>query len=95
MRAITVSRITGLAALTAFGILAPLTIAGAAEYPNGGPPPEVSPNRERTTVANRTAVKPTTLPLTGTDVAELVAIGGAAVGAGLVMTRRSRHRTPA
>ena len=95
MRAITVSRITGLAAVTAFGILAPLSIAGAADYPNGGPPPEVSPNRQPTTVANKAAVKPSTLPLTGTDVAELMAIGGAAVGIGFVMTRRSRHSTAA
>ena len=47
------------------------------------------------TVANKAAVKPSTLPLTGTDVAELVAIGGAAVGIGFVMTRRSRHGTAA
>ncbi len=95
MRAITVSRITGLAALTAFGVLAPLSIAGAADYPDGGTPPEVSPNEQPATVANKTAARPSTLPVTGTDVAEFLAIGGAAVGAGFVMTRRSRNRTPA
>ena len=47
---------------------------------------EVSP-----AVAAKNATRPSTLPFTGTDVAELVAIGGASVGVGVVLVRRSRR----
>jgi hypothetical protein len=45
----------------------------------------------RANVAANRAARASTLPFTGTDVAELVAIGGASVGVGMVLVRRSRR----
>ena len=87
-------RIAAVSAVGALGALVPLATAGA--YPNPTPP-EVAPSdtsRQPTSVeaasASR-ASKPSTLPFTGTDVAELVAIGGASVGVGVVLVRRTRR----
>jgi hypothetical protein len=86
-------RIAAVSAVGALGALVPLGAAGA--YPNPTPP-EVAPSdtsRQPTSVeaasASR-ASKPATLPFTGAD-AELVAIGGASVGVGMVLVRRSRR----
>jgi hypothetical protein len=53
----------------------------------------VSPNNAARTpeVQANTASRPATLPFTGTDVVELVAIGGVSVGVGTVLVRRSRR----
>ena len=97
----TVARIMAVGALAAVGTIIPLGIAGAATYPAGGTPPEVSPNQisnqpgpAPTAVAGRTAAR-STLPFTGTDAVELSAIAGASVGIGLVLVRRSRRHTSA
>jgi|GEM_PF-1684978 hypothetical protein len=93
----TVARITGVAAVAALGIMIPISAAGAAPYPAGGTPPEVSPNTASTAVAGTTTavagktVARSTLPFTGTDVVELTAIAGVSAGIGLVMVRRSRR----
>lgn len=85
-------RIAAIAAVGTVGVLAPVGAAGAATYPSGGPPPEVQPST--TEVSPNRVSRPSTLPLTGTDVAELVAIGGASIGAGLLLVRRSRAVRP-
>ena len=97
----TVTRILAVGALAAVGTVVPLGIAGAATYPSGGTPPEVSPEQiakpassNSTAVAGKTAARKT-LPFTGTDVVELSAIAGASAGIGLVMVRRSRRRASA
>jgi hypothetical protein len=86
-------RIAAVSAVGALGALLPLSVAGAAgDYPNGPVPPSVAPNNQaRTTVEGNTAARPSTLPFTGTDVVELVAIGGVSVGVGTVLVRRSRR----
>ena len=85
------SRIVRIAAISAVGTLgALLPVAAAGAYPNP-PPPEVAPtDKGQTAVEANQATKASTLPFTGTDVAELVAIGGASVGVGFVLVRRSR-----
>ena len=97
----TVARILAVGALAAVGTIIPLGIAGAATYPAGGTPPDVSPNQiskptnsASTAVAGKTAAR-STLPFTGTDAVELSAIAGASVGIGLVLVRRSRRHTSA
>jgi len=83
-------RIAAISAVGALGALLPLGVAGA--YPNPTPP-DVAPadqTKPAAVEANR-ATRPSTLPFTGTDVAELVAIGGASVGVGAVLVRRSRR----
>lgn len=97
----TVARIMAVGAVAAVGTIIPLGIAGAATYPAGGTPPEVSPNQISnptnpipTAVAGKTAAR-STLPFTGTDAVELSAIAGASVGIGLVMVRRSRRHASA
>ncbi len=94
----TVARIMAVGAVAAVGTIVPLGIAGAATYPAGGTPPEVSPNQisnaASTAVAGKTAAR-STLPFTGTDAVELTAIAGASVGIGLVMVRRSRRHASA
>ena len=86
-------RAAAAAAVGALGVLVPIGSAGAANYPSGGPPPEVQPTT--TEVApNQAARSAATLPFTGTDVAELVAIGGASLGVGLVLVRRGRSVRP-
>lgn len=86
-------RIAAVSAVGALGALLPLGAAGAATYPNP-PPPDVAPtdtDRTPTAVEANRATRASTLPFTGTDVAELVAIGGASVGVGFVLVRRSRR----
>ncbi len=103
----TVARIMAVGAVAAVGTIVPLGIAGAATYPAGGTPPEVSPNQiskptnpanlanpASTVVAGKTAAR-STLPFTGTDAVQLSAIAGASVGIGLVMVRRSRRHASA
>jgi hypothetical protein len=89
------SRITRIAAAGAVGVvgaLVPLSMAGAA-YPVPPNPPSVNPNNETRPpqVEGTQAARPATLPFTGTDVVELVAIGGISVGVGTVLVRRSRR----
>jgi len=83
-------RIAAISAVGALGALLPLGVAGA--YPNPTPP-DVAPadQTKPTAVEANQASRPSTLPFTGTDVAELVAIGGASVGVGAVLVRRSRR----
>ena len=97
----TVARIMAVGAIAAVGTIVPIGIAGAATYPAGGTPPDVSPNQSSnpatgtpTAVAGKTAAR-STLPFTGTDAVELTAIAGASVGIGLVMVRRSRRHASA
>ncbi len=85
-------RMAAVAAVGTLGALVPAAAAGAVEYPSGGPPPEVQPTG--TQVSPSQAARASTLPLTGTDVAELLAIGGVSVGAGLLLVRRSRIARP-
>jgi len=85
-------RIAAASAVGAVGAIVPLSIAGA--YPEPPPnPPSVNPNNQAKVpnVAANTASRPATLPFTGTDVVELVAIGGVSVGIGTVLVRRSRR----
>lgn len=97
-------RIAAISAVGAMGALVPVGVASAAPYPNGGTPdvlpsdqtrPPTSANGTGTSVSPaveaNTASRSSTLPFTGTDVAELVAIGGASVGVGVVLVRRSRR----
>jgi LPXTG-motif cell wall-anchored protein len=83
-------RFASIAAVGTLGALVPIGAASAAPYPNGGTPPEANPNQQ-TQVSPNTAARASTLPFTGTDVAELVAIGGASLGVGFVLIRRSRR----
>ena len=84
-------RIAAASAVGAVGALVPLSVAGA--YPVPPNPPSVNPNNTTKTpeVQANTASRPATLPFTGTDVVELVAIGGVSVGVGTVLVRRSRR----
>ena len=73
----TVARIMAVGAIATVGTLVPLGIAGAAPYPVGGTPPEVSPEQvsrpaadPSIAVAGKTAQR-STLPFTGTDTVEL------------------------
>ena len=90
-----IGRVGAAAAVGVVGVLLPLGAAGAAPYPNGGTP-EVQPNSGRRTsgqptdVAGNAATR-STLPLTGTDVVELAAIGAASAGVGVVLVRRKRR----
>ena len=84
-------RIAAISAVGALGALLPLGAAGAAGYPNPTPPEVVPADQTKPAVEANQATRPSTLPFTGTDVAELVAIGGASVGVGAVLVRRSRR----
>jgi hypothetical protein len=91
MQSSRIVRIAAISAVGALGALLPVGAAGAVSYPNP-PPPEVVPaDKVPTVVAPNRATRPSTLPFTGTDVAELVAIGGASIGVGTVLVRRSRR----
>ena len=93
----TIARIGGAAAVVALGVVIPMGVANAATYPSGGNPPEVSPTgvaQQPTVVAGKQQAR-STLPFTGTDVAELTAIAGASAGIGFVMVRRSRRASTA
>jgi len=85
-------RFVATSAVGAMGALVPLSVAGAS-YPVPPTPPEVNPNTKTQTpnVEATQASRPSTLPFTGTDVVELVAIGGVSVGVGTVLVRRSRR----
>ena len=85
-------RIAAASAVGAVGALLPLSVAGAAYGPTPNPP-SVNPNNATKTpnVAGNQTSRPSTLPFTGTDVVELVAIGGISVGVGTVLVRRSRR----
>ena len=85
-------RIAGIAAVGTLGALVPMSAAGAAPYPSGGTP-QVNPSNQTTVAPNR-ATRSSTLPLTGTDVAQLMAVGGASLGVGMVLVRRARRVTP-
>jgi|tagenome__1003787_1003787.scaffolds.fasta_scaffold18599696_1 hypothetical protein len=82
-------RIAAISAAGALGALLPLGVAGA--YPNPTPPEVVPADQTKPAVEANQATRPSTLPFTGTDVAELVAIGGVSVGVGTVLVRRSRR----
>ena len=82
-------RVAAISAVGALGALVPLGAAGA--YPNPTPPEVVPADQAKPEVEANQASRPSTLPFTGTDVAELVAIGGASVGVGAVLLRRSRR----
>ncbi|MGZ4676888.1 MAG: hypothetical protein ACXVJ7_18825 [Acidimicrobiia bacterium] len=85
-------RFGAIAAIGTVGTLVPLATAGAADYPSGGGGPQVNPNTQtQTHVSPASATRASTLPFTGTDVAELAAIGGVSVGVGVVLVRRSRR----
>jgi hypothetical protein len=90
MRRATIRRLIGIAGVTTVATLVPVAAAGAADYPGGGTPPDVSDNTE---VQGAQAARSTsTLPLTGGDVVGLALIGAGAVGVGAVAVRRSRAR---
>jgi hypothetical protein len=82
-------RIAAISAVGALGALLPLSVAGA--YPNPTPPEVAPADQGQTSVEPNQITRASTLPFTGTDVAELVAIGGASVGVGVVLVRRSRR----
>ena len=90
----TVVRIAAVGGVAALGAIVPISVAGAANYPAGGTPPDVSPAKTPTVVAGKTVAR-TTLPFTGTDVVEITAIAGISAGVGLVMVRRSRRASTA
>lgn len=93
----TALRLVAIGALVGAGAVVPLGVAGAADYPSGGTPPEVSPNQVSNpgpAVAAKTAAR-STLPFTGSDAVELTAIAGASAGIGLVLVRRSRRNATA
>ncbi|MBK5286951.1 MAG: LPXTG cell wall anchor domain-containing protein [Acidimicrobiia bacterium] len=86
----TLIRSAAVAAIATVGLIIPAGAVGADEpYPGGGTPPEVLPNRIPPRATQPTSTS--TLPLTGTDAAELAAIAGAAVGVGVVLVRRNRR----
>jgi hypothetical protein len=90
MKSSRIVRTAAIAAVGTLGALLPISVAGAA-YPGPDTGPSVLPKDQGSTqVAPNNAVRPATLPFTGTDVAELVAIGGASIGVGMVLARRSR-----
>jgi hypothetical protein len=93
MKATTITRLVGTAAISSLVVLLPVAHAGAASYPNGGQSPEVSP--ETTQVSPATATKASTLPFTGADIAQLAALGAASAGAGTFVVLRSRRRRTA
>lgn len=97
MKATTIARLAGLAALGSLSVLAPAAHAAAAPYPNGGNPQvlprtQVSGETTQAQVAPASAAKASTLPFTGGDLAQLAALGVAGVGAGTFAVRRSRRR---
>lgn len=94
MKVATVTRLAGIAAIGAIGVLAPATHAGAAPYPGGGDTPDVAP-QTTTQVSPANASRASTLPFTGGDIAQIAALGAASVGAGTFVVRRSRRRTSA
>lgn len=85
----TLIRSAAVAAIATVGLIIPAGAVGAEPYPGGGTPPEVLPNRIPPRATQPTSTS--TLPLTGTDAAELAAIAGAAVGVGVVLVRRNRR----
>lgn len=93
MKVATLTRLAGIAAIGTIGVLAPAAHAGAAPYPNGGDTPDVAP--QTTEVSPAGAAKPSTLPFTGGDIAQIAALGVASVGAGTFVVRRSRRRASA
>jgi hypothetical protein len=90
MKATTIARLTGVAAISTLAVLAPAVHAAAAPYPNGGENPQVSPETAQVSPAG--ATKASTLPFTGGDIAQIAALGAASVGAGTFVVRRSRRR---
>ena len=80
-----------------------LPVAAAAQtapaYPGGNPPQVMSENLSRevpTRVLGESITRPSggdTLPVTGGDIAGLVAVGAGAIVTGTVLVRRSRART--
>jgi hypothetical protein len=90
----TIARISGAAAVAALGVVIPMGVAHAADYPSGGTPPEVAPQTQQPVVAGKQEAR-STLPFTGTDAVELTAIAGASVGVGFVLVRRSRRASTA
>ena len=91
MKTSRIVRIAAISAVGALGALLPLGAASAADYPNPENPDVLPKEQIRPAVAANQATRPSTLPLTGTDIAELVAIGGVSVGVGAVLVRRSRR----
>ncbi len=85
----TLIRSAAVAAIATVGLIVPATMSGAAPYPGGGTPPEVLPNRTPPRATQPTSSS--TLPITGTDAAELALVAGAAVGVGVVLVRRNRR----
>jgi LPXTG-motif cell wall-anchored protein len=88
-RIVRIAAVSAVGALGALGALLPIGVAGA--YPNPTPPNVAPADQGQTSVEPNQITKPSTLPFTGTDVAGLVAIGGASIGVGAVLVRRSRR----
>lgn len=100
----TMMRRIGSAALLSLALVLPAAAASAqaADYP-GGPEGEVlSENIQAPTgggvAGTRASVtdpaRATGLPVTGTDVVQLTALGGALIVGGIVVVRRSRRPAP-
>ncbi len=85
----TLVRSAAVAAIATVGLIVPAAVSGAAPYPGGGTPPEVLPTRTPPRATQPTSSA--TLPITGTDAAELALVAGAAVGVGVVLVRRNRR----
>jgi LPXTG-motif cell wall-anchored protein len=85
----TIARLGAVAGVTGAAVLLPIA-AGAVTYPNGGTP-DVNPKATQPTSVLPATTSRSTLPLTGTDVVELAAIGGASAGVGVVLVRRARR----
>ena len=82
------------AGVVAVGVLAPATMAFAADYPDGGSTSTVVDDPgvgSSVQVAGKTQVRGQ-MPFTGGDVAALVAIGGGAVAIGGVLVAQTRKR---
>ncbi len=88
------------AGVVAAGVLAPASVAVAAEYPDGGSTSTVTDDPGAVSssgasrgveVAGKTQVKGE-LPFTGGDVAALAAIGGGAIAVGGLLVVQTRKR---
>lgn len=94
----TLRRVVGTSALVIAAAVVPAGIAAAADYPNGGNPPEVraqTVTAPSATTAVKASTTTSTLPFTGGDVAGLALIGAGAALAGTVLVRRSRRHADA
>ncbi len=83
----TLRRFVGTSIVVAATVI-PAGAAMAADYPNGGTPPDVE-NQGSSQVGGTT--RSSTLPFTGGDAAGLAVIGVGCAVAGTVLVRRSRR----